>query len=112
MAVDDSIVQFVHILEQVLCVFPVLNHLSNGSSGEIQNLQNIEQCYPLQKRMKFKLTSQQVVAFTVLGLFFCYKLASFSNTKKNSMQITPGVYYIGLFNGIGPIRTQSKMVYF
>jgi hypothetical protein len=64
--VDDSIVQFVNILEQVLCVFSVLHHLSNGSSGEIQNLHNIEQCYPLQKNMTFKLMSQQVVAFTVL----------------------------------------------
>lgn len=28
------------------------------------------------------------------------------------VQISPGVWYVGLFNGIGPTRTQSKMVYF
>lgn len=25
-------------------------------------------------------------------------------------QIHPGIWYFGLFNGIGPLRTQSKMV--
>ncbi|KAM4086757.1 hypothetical protein ACJW30_10G126200 [Castanea mollissima] len=61
----------------------VLNDLPSGSVGDIQNLQNEEQCYPLQEMMTFKLSS---------------------------LQITPGVYYIGLFNGFGPIRTQSKMI--
>ncbi|KAK7836564.1 hypothetical protein CFP56_022376 [Quercus suber] len=60
----------------------VLNDLPSGSVGDIQNLQNEERCYPLQEMMTFKLSS---------------------------LQITPGVYYIGLFNGFGPIRTQSKM---
>ncbi|KAK7841842.1 hypothetical protein CFP56_014823 [Quercus suber] len=61
----------------------VLNDLPSGSVGDIQNLQNEERCYPLQEMMTFKLSS---------------------------LQITPGVYYIGLFNGFGPIRTQSKMI--
>ncbi|KAF3958938.1 hypothetical protein CMV_016201 [Castanea mollissima] len=61
----------------------VLNDLPSGSVGDIQNLQHEEQCYPLQEMMTFKLSS---------------------------LQITPGVYYIGLFNGFGPIRTQSKMI--
>ena len=29
-----------------------------------------------------------------------------------SIQITPGMWFFGLFNGIGPVRTQSKMVQF
>lgn len=28
------------------------------------------------------------------------------------IQIPPGVWYFGLFNGIGPTRTQSKMVWY
>uniref|UniRef100_A0A2N9FV88 Uncharacterized protein n=1 Tax=Fagus sylvatica TaxID=28930 RepID=A0A2N9FV88_FAGSY len=61
----------------------VLYYMLNGPIGSISNLQNAEQCYLLQKNMTIKLTSQQ---------------------------ITPGVYYIGLFNGLGPLRTQSKMI--
>lgn len=54
--------------------------LSNGSFGSAQNM---EQCYPMQKNIVMKLTNEQ---------------------------ISPGVYYFGLFNGVGPARTQSKMI--
>ncbi|XP_057499301.1 uncharacterized protein LOC130783595 isoform X2 [Actinidia eriantha] len=62
----------------------VLDPISNGSFGNIQQgLQNAELCYPLQKNMSVILTNEQ---------------------------ISPGVWYWGLFNGIGPTRTQSKMI--
>ncbi|XP_052193210.1 uncharacterized protein LOC127801820 isoform X2 [Diospyros lotus] len=61
----------------------VLDSISNGSFGDIQDLQNAELCYPMQKNISLKLTSEQ---------------------------ISPGVWYWGLFNGIGPARTQSKMI--
>ncbi|GFY92517.1 transmembrane protein-like protein [Actinidia rufa] len=62
----------------------VLDPISNGSFGNIQQgLQNAELCYPLQKNMSVMLTNEQ---------------------------ISPGVWYWGLFNGIGPTRTQSKMI--
>ncbi|KMT20440.1 hypothetical protein BVRB_1g004340 [Beta vulgaris subsp. vulgaris] len=61
----------------------VLGSLSNGSIGAIEGLQNAELCYPLEKRVTLKLTNEQ---------------------------ITPGVLYAGLFNGVGPMRTQSKMI--
>ncbi|KAL2330264.1 hypothetical protein Fmac_017845 [Flemingia macrophylla] len=44
---------------------------------------DVEQCFPMQKNITMKLTNNQ---------------------------ISPGVWYIGLFNGIGPTRTQSKMI--
>ncbi|KAF7844562.1 Transmembrane protein 8B [Senna tora] len=44
---------------------------------------DVEQCFPMQKAITMKLTNEQ---------------------------ISPGVWYIGLFNGIGPTRTQSKMI--
>ena len=51
-----------------LCVFfSVLNDLPSGSVGDIQNLQNEEQCYPLQEMMTFKLSSLQVVPFQFCG---------------------------------------------
>ncbi|XP_010255280.1 PREDICTED: uncharacterized protein LOC104596010 isoform X2 [Nelumbo nucifera] len=56
---------------------------SNGSVGGLQNLSNVEHCHLLQKNMMVKLTNEQ---------------------------ISPGVWYVGLFNGIGPVRTQSKMI--
>ncbi|XP_058212041.1 uncharacterized protein LOC131324190 isoform X2 [Rhododendron vialii] len=61
----------------------VFNPLSNGSIGDIQGFQNAELCYPMQKNVSLKLTNEQ---------------------------ISPGIWYWGLFNGIGPTRTQSKMI--
>lgn len=61
----------------------VLGTLSNGSFGVTGGLQNTEQCYPMQKNITTRLTNEQ---------------------------ISPGVWYFGVFNGIGPMRTQSKMI--
>ncbi|KAI4328818.1 hypothetical protein L6164_021144 [Bauhinia variegata] len=44
---------------------------------------DVEQCFPMQKNITMKLTNEQ---------------------------ISPGVWYIGLFNGIGATTTQSKMI--
>ncbi|XP_057981476.1 uncharacterized protein LOC131166878 isoform X2 [Malania oleifera] len=60
-----------------------LHPLSNGSFGGMEGHQNLEKCYPMQKNITVKLTNEQ---------------------------ISPGVWYFGLFNGIGPMRTQSKMI--
>ncbi|KAM5555409.1 hypothetical protein ABKV19_023357 [Rosa sericea] len=61
----------------------VLVPFYDGSLKAIQALQSAEQCYPMQKNFTVKLTNEQ---------------------------ISPGVWYLGLFNGIGPTRTQSKMI--
>ncbi|KAJ0435162.1 putative EGF-like domain, Atu1913-like superfamily protein [Helianthus annuus] len=60
----------------------VLAPISNGSLA-IEGLQFSEKCYPMQKNILIKLTNEQ---------------------------ISPGVWYFGLFNGIGSMRTQSKMI--
>ncbi|GMI66827.1 hypothetical protein like AT2G46060 [Hibiscus trionum] len=57
--------------------------LSNRSFEAIQVLQNSEQCYPVPRNLTMKLTNEQISA---------------------------GVLYVGLFNGVGPTRTQSKMI--
>ncbi|XP_050237003.1 uncharacterized protein LOC126686804 isoform X2 [Mercurialis annua] len=59
-----------------------LGPLYNGSFKVPDGHQSI-QCYPMQKNMTVKLTNEQ---------------------------ISPGVWYLGIFNGIGPTRTQSKMI--
>ncbi|XP_077223742.1 transmembrane protein-like protein isoform X2 [Tasmannia lanceolata] len=61
----------------------VLNSLFNGSIGGMQNGQGAEQCFFFQKNKTITMTNEQ---------------------------ISPGVWYIGFFNGIGPARTQSKMI--
>ncbi|KAG8391856.1 hypothetical protein BUALT_Bualt01G0230500 [Buddleja alternifolia] len=61
----------------------VMDYISNGSFVGTQNLQNSEKCYPMQKNIWLRATNEQ---------------------------ISPGTWYFGLFNGIGPIRTQSKMI--
>ncbi|CAN4108996.1 unnamed protein product [Withania somnifera] len=61
----------------------VIDHMSNSSFGGSEDLQIVEKCYPLQKSIFLMLTNEQ---------------------------IRPGIWYFGLFNGIGPIRTQSKMI--
>ncbi|XP_044493880.1 uncharacterized protein LOC123217147 isoform X2 [Mangifera indica] len=61
----------------------VLGALSNGSSKGLQNLENVEQCFPMQKNISVKLTNEQIPS---------------------------GVWYLGLFNGVGDTRTQSKMI--
>ncbi|GKU88041.1 hypothetical protein SLEP1_g2353 [Rubroshorea leprosula] len=60
-----------------------LDALQNGSFEGITDLQNTEQCYPMSKNISIMLTSDQ---------------------------ISSGVWYFGLFNGIGATRTQSKMI--
>lgn len=57
--------------------------LTNVSIEGIQGHQNLELCYPMQRYIEVKLTNEQ---------------------------IPPGVWYFGLFNGIGSSRTQSKMI--
>ncbi|PHU09569.1 hypothetical protein BC332_21429 [Capsicum chinense] len=61
----------------------VLDYISNSSFGGSEDLQIVEKCYPMQKTISLMLTNEQ---------------------------IRPGIWYFGLFNGIGPIRTQSKMI--
>ncbi|KAL9430210.1 hypothetical protein AB3S75_025569 [Citrus x aurantiifolia] len=61
----------------------VLGSFSNGSSNELEDILNEEQCYPMQKNISVKLTNEQ---------------------------ISPGAWYLGFFNGVGAIRTQSKMI--
>ncbi|XP_068489301.1 uncharacterized protein [Phaseolus vulgaris] len=56
--------------------------LKDSATSGINGL-DVEQCFPMQKNITMKLTNNQ---------------------------ISPGVWYIGLFNGIGPTRTQSKMI--
>ncbi|KAI3681788.1 hypothetical protein L6452_36593 [Arctium lappa] len=60
----------------------VLDPISNESLGT-QGLEFAEKCYPMQKNILLRLTNEQ---------------------------ISPGVWYFGLFNGIGSMRTQSKMI--
>ncbi|KAK6935415.1 NGX6/PGAP6/MYMK [Dillenia turbinata] len=55
----------------------------NASVEGLQHLLNAGQCYPLQKKMTLIFTNEQISA---------------------------GNLYVGLFNGIGPHRTQAKMV--
>ncbi|GMI98417.1 hypothetical protein like AT2G46060 [Hibiscus trionum] len=57
--------------------------LSNRSFEGIQVLQNSELCYPVPRNLTMKLTNEQISA---------------------------GVLYFGFFNGVGPTRTQSKMI--
>ncbi|KAL1157439.1 hypothetical protein V6Z11_A08G155100 [Gossypium hirsutum] len=57
--------------------------LSNSAFEGTQVLQNSEQCYPVPRNMTMKLTNEQISA---------------------------RVLYFGLFNGVGPTRTQSKMI--
>ncbi|KAL8138493.1 hypothetical protein V2J09_004494, partial [Rumex salicifolius] len=60
----------------------VLESFSNKSLREYHGLQNGEHCYPMQRMINLYLTNEQIL---------------------------PGVWYLGLFNGLGAMRTQSKM---
>ncbi|QCE02720.1 hypothetical protein DEO72_LG8g735 [Vigna unguiculata] len=56
--------------------------LKDSAVTGINGLDN-EQCFPMEKNITMKLTNEQ---------------------------ISPGAWYIGLFNGIGAARTQSRMI--
>ncbi|XP_020216622.1 uncharacterized protein LOC109800257 [Cajanus cajan] len=56
--------------------------LKDSAATGINGL-DVEQCFPMEKNITMKLTNEQ---------------------------ISPGAWYIGLFNGIGATRTQSKMI--
>ncbi|CAF1807226.1 hypothetical protein Bca4012_028917 [Brassica carinata] len=60
-----------------------LGRLFNGSFEGAQDIEIAEQCYPMQKNISLRLTNEQ---------------------------ISPGAWYVGLFNGIGVTRTQGKMI--
>uniref|UniRef100_A0A0D9XK53 EGF-like domain-containing protein n=1 Tax=Leersia perrieri TaxID=77586 RepID=A0A0D9XK53_9ORYZ len=61
----------------------ISNFLAVGSFGSANNQSNLAQCIPFQKNTTIVLTNDQ---------------------------ISPGIWYIGYFNGLGPARTQSKMI--
>jgi hypothetical protein len=60
-----------------------LGRFFNGSFERAQDSEIAQQCYPMQKNITLRLTNEQ---------------------------ISPGAWYVGLFNGIGATRTQGKMV--
>ncbi|KAJ0259134.1 hypothetical protein HA466_0055280 [Hirschfeldia incana] len=60
-----------------------VGRLFNGSFEGGQDIEIAEQCYPMQKNISLRLTNEQ---------------------------ISPGAWYVGLFNGIGATRTQGKMI--
>uniref|UniRef100_A0A1J3JQ93 Transmembrane protein 8B n=1 Tax=Noccaea caerulescens TaxID=107243 RepID=A0A1J3JQ93_NOCCA len=60
-----------------------LGRFFNGSFEGAQDVEIAEQCYPMQKNISLRLTNEQ---------------------------ISPGAWYVGLFNGIGVTRTQGKMI--
>ncbi|CAI0424880.1 unnamed protein product [Linum tenue] len=59
-----------------------LGPLSSAAFEKIQGSQNVD-CFLMQKNLTLMVTNEQV---------------------------PPGVWYLGVFNGIGPTRTQSKMI--
>ncbi|KAL6842424.1 hypothetical protein ACP4OV_027851 [Aristida adscensionis] len=59
------------------------NFIAIGPFGNKTNQSNLEQCMPFQKNTTVVLTNDQ---------------------------ISSGVWYIGYFHGLGPVRTQSKMI--
>ncbi|PNY07373.1 transmembrane protein, partial [Trifolium pratense] len=77
---------------------------------------DVEQCFPMQKNITMKLTNnQRYNAITYQNLDKSLLFRYMFSTKCCQMvaivtQISPGVWFIGLFNGIGPTRTQSKMI--
>ncbi|XP_010518264.1 PREDICTED: uncharacterized protein LOC109124658 isoform X2 [Camelina sativa] len=60
-----------------------LGRFFNGSFEGAEDIEIAEQCYPMQKNISLRLTNEQ---------------------------ISPGAWYVGLFNGIGATRTQGKMI--
>uniref|UniRef100_A0A1D1Y5Z4 Transmembrane protein 8B n=2 Tax=Anthurium amnicola TaxID=1678845 RepID=A0A1D1Y5Z4_9ARAE len=59
------------------------NFTFNGSLEGFSNLRSVDWCIPFQKNTTVTLTNEQ---------------------------ISPGVWYIGFFNSVGPERTQSRMI--
>lgn len=59
------------------------NFIANGTFDGAQYLLTLEQCIPFQKNLTVTSTKDQV---------------------------SPGIWYIGFFNGLGPERTQSRMI--
>ncbi|KAL0896315.1 hypothetical protein Bca101_080276 [Brassica carinata] len=60
-----------------------LGRLFKGTFDGGQDIEIAEQCYPMQKNISLRLTNEH---------------------------ISPGAWYVGLFNGIGATRTQGKMI--
>ncbi|KAJ1693394.1 hypothetical protein LUZ63_010092 [Rhynchospora breviuscula] len=61
----------------------LMSFRTNGSVFGVNNSSHLEQCVPFQTNLTVVLTREQ---------------------------ISPGVWYVGYFNGLGPERTQSKMI--
>ncbi|KAF9601810.1 hypothetical protein IFM89_023341 [Coptis chinensis] len=67
----------------------VLSPLTSDSFADILARRLLQQCYPLQENIMLMLTNEQ---------------------RRYILQISSGVWFIGLFNGIGYTETQSKMI--
>ncbi|MQL77459.1 hypothetical protein Taro_009871 [Colocasia esculenta] len=104
--------KFLHIgtfCETVECFFlAALSFTFNGSLEGVRSLQNVNWCLPFQKNTTVTLTNEQLSSTPLkFDLHIPFLLCQLT---QNAVQISPGVWYVGFFNGLGPERTQSKMI--
>ncbi|CAL0315060.1 unnamed protein product [Lupinus luteus] len=75
------------VISEVVDIPPGFSAVSIALNSDVDivriNGLDVEQCFPMQKNITMKFTNKQIF---------------------------PGAWYIGLFNGIGATRTQSKMI--
>jgi hypothetical protein len=67
--------------------------------------------WPFKKKKK-KNWCVENFTIALLNAYFVFHIFCLVDNCKSCIQISPGAWYFGLFNGVGPTRTQSKMVYF
>ncbi|KAK7295107.1 hypothetical protein RJT34_18011 [Clitoria ternatea] len=65
---------------------------------------------PLPDTLNTSLKDSAISGINGLDVEQCFPMLKNITMKLTNNQISPGVWYIGLFNGIGPTRTQSKMI--
>ncbi|KAL9303986.1 hypothetical protein ACSQ67_021249 [Phaseolus vulgaris] len=65
---------------------------------------------PLPDALNISLKDSAVIGINGLDNEQCFPMEKNITMKLTNEQISPGAWYIGLFNGIGAARTQSKMI--
>ncbi|BAT97968.1 hypothetical protein VIGAN_09156500 [Vigna angularis var. angularis] len=65
---------------------------------------------PLPDALNISLKDSAVIGINGLDNEQCFPMEKNITMKLTNEQISPGAWYIGLFNGIGAARTQSRMI--
>lgn len=88
----------------LLCLlFAVLGSLLNQSVERIQGLQNVEQCFPMQKNITIRLTNEQVYYMLSSHCIFHLNCRFLFNKSIAALSFVTALYFSHILHGFSNI---------